>query len=224
MSPPLLDISGLSARLRRPPHTPLLRAVSLSVQPGEVHGLVGESGAGKSTIGKAVLDILPSAIELCGGTIRFEGEDLRTMAPARFRGLLGAGIALIPQDPMTALNPSRRIGDQLTDGLRLRRGLHGSALKDKAVALLADVQIEDPDAVLARYPHEISGGMRQRVLIAAAFSLDPKLIIADEPTTALDVTVQKEVLRLIRSMQRAHGTGVLSSPTISASSRRSATG
>ncbi|MEX6507841.1 ABC transporter ATP-binding protein [Jiella sp. M17.18] len=206
---PLLAIDGLSARLRAPPHRPLLRSVCLDVREGEVHGLVGESGAGKSTIGKAVLGILPRAIEPCGGTIRLSGTDLLGLSPARLDAVLGTEIALIPQDPMTALNPSRRIFDQLTDGLRLKRRLRGQALRDKAVALLQDVQIPDPEAVLRRYPHEISGGMRQRILIAAAFSLDPKLIIADEPTTALDVTVQKEVLRLIRKMQRSHGTGVV---------------
>ncbi|MCB8840314.1 ABC transporter ATP-binding protein [Aurantimonas sp. VKM B-3413] len=209
MTAPLLAIDGLSARLRAPPRRPLLRSVSLSVRPGEVHALVGESGAGKSTIGKAVLGILPRPIELCGGTIRFAGTDLLGLSPARLDAVLGTEIALIPQDPMTALNPSRRIFDQLTDGLRLKRSLRGRALREKAVALLEDVQIPEPEAVLKRYPHEISGGMRQRVLIAAAFSLDPKLIIADEPTTALDVTVQKEVLRLIRKMQRTHGTGVV---------------
>ena len=209
MTAPLLEIEGLSARLRAPPHRPLLRSVALSVQAGEVHGLVGESGAGKSTIGKAVLGILPPAIDLCAGTIRFAGEDLLGLPSARLNAILGTEIALIPQDPMTALNPSRRIGAQLTDGLKLKRGMRGAALHEKALALLSDVQIPDPETVLRRYPHEISGGMRQRVLIAAAFSLAPKLIIADEPTTALDVTVQKEVLRLIRAMQRTHATGVV---------------
>jgi peptide/nickel transport system ATP-binding protein len=209
MSVPLLDIDGLWARLREAPHIALLRGVSLSLQPGEVHGIVGESGAGKSTIGKAIPRILPPAIEISGGAIRFEGADLLTMPDARFNALLGRDIALIPQDPMTSLNPSRRVFDQLTDGLRLKQGMRGKALRRKAVELLRDVQIPDPDVTLARYPHELSGGMRQRVLIAAAFSLNPKLIIADEPTTALDVTVQKEVLRLIRAMQRSYRAGVI---------------
>ncbi len=209
MTRPLLEISHLGAALSRPPRAPLLRSIDLAVEPGEVHGLVGESGAGKSTVGKAILGILPPAIALTGGSIVFRGADLLGMPQRQLTQLLGSEIALIPQDPMTSLNPARRIGDQLTDGLRLRRGMRGAALKKKAVALLEDVQIGYPERVLARYPHELSGGMRQRVLIAAAFSLDPKLIIADEPTTALDVTVQKEVLRLIRQMQRSHGTGVV---------------
>ncbi|WP_102224813.1 ABC transporter ATP-binding protein [Acidimangrovimonas sediminis] len=205
----LLEIDGLSAALKAPPRAPLLRGVSLGVAPGEVHGLVGESGAGKSTIGKAILGILPQAIAVTGGAIRFDGQDLLTLPRARLDRLMGSEIALIPQDPMTALNPARRIGAQLTDGLRLRRGLRGGELRARAVLALEDVQIPDPEAVLRRYPHELSGGMRQRVLIAAAFAMGPRLIIADEPTTALDVTVQKEVLRLIRQMQRRHGTGVI---------------
>ena len=203
---PVIDIRNLSATAYA---TPILRDVSLTVNAGEVMALVGESGAGKSTIAKAVLGILPPAIHVTAGEILFEGTDLLTLPPAAMRGLLGTRIALIPQDPLTSLNPARRIGDQLTDGLRLRAGMTRAAATAKALDLLNDVHIREPERVLTRYPHELSGGMRQRVLIAQAFSLNPHVIIADEPTTALDVTVQKQVLRLIRQLQRDHRTTLL---------------
>ena len=203
---PVLAIRDLSARAG---DTPVLRRISLTVNRGEVMALVGESGAGKSTIAKAILGILPAGIAVTSGTIEFQGTDLLKLRPAEMQALLGVKIALIPQDPQTSLNPSRRIGDQLTDGLRLRAGMARTEAREKALNLLADVHIRDPQAVLHRYPHELSGGMRQRVLIAQAFSLNPDVIIADEPTTALDVTVQKQVLRLIRQLQRDHGTTLL---------------
>ncbi len=208
MSGPILAISDLSAVSDRD-HTPILRAASLSVERGETRGLVGESGAGKSTIGKAILGILPRVVRITSGEVLFEGENLLTMAPAQRRRLIGERVALIPQDPMTALNPGRRIEGQLTDGLRLWRNLDASAARKTAMKLLDEVHIRDPERVLRSFPHELSGGMRQRVLIAAAFALEPKLIVADEPTTALDVTVQKQILRLIQAMQSAHGTSVL---------------
>jgi peptide/nickel transport system ATP-binding protein len=183
--------------------------VSLSVNAGEVMALVGESGAGKSTIAKAILGILPPGIRVTAGSILFEGTDLLSLPARGLRELLGVRIALIPQDPLTSLNPARRVGDQLMDGLRRRAGLSRSAAFGRALDLMNDVHIREPERVMARYPHELSGGMRQRVLIAQAFSLKPHVIIADEPTTALDVTVQKQVLRLIRDMQREHGTTLL---------------
>ena len=203
-----LEVRNLSARVRGAPDR-LLRDVSLSVAPGEVRGLVGESGAGKSMIGKAVLGILPRAVEVLSGEILLEGTDLLRLAPADRRRRIGATCALIPQDPLTALNPSRRIGPQMTDRLVDILGWSRTKAQDRARDLLAEVQITDPDRVLRQYPHELSGGMRQRVLIAAAFAAEPKLIVADEPTTALDVTVQKEVLRLIAGMQARHGTALL---------------
>jgi peptide/nickel transport system ATP-binding protein len=203
---PVIDIRNLSAVSSA---GPILRNVSLTVGAGEVMALVGESGAGKSTIAKAVLGILPAEIRVTSGEIWFEGVDLLKLSPMRLKTMLGIRIALIPQDPLTSLNPARRIGAQLTDGLRLRAGLGKADAMSKAASLLSDVHIRDPEAVLLRYPHELSGGMRQRVLIAQAFSLKPEVIIADEPTTALDVTVQKQVLRLIREMQRAHRTTLL---------------
>jgi peptide/nickel transport system ATP-binding protein len=209
MTPPRLAIETLSAISLRDGDRPILRRVSLSVGVGEVHGVVGESGAGKSTIAKAILGIVPSQVRITGGTINFEGQNLLSMSAKALRAVLGRDIALVPQDPSTALNPSRRIDAQLTDGLRLKRGLSAREARLRALALLEEVQIRDPERVLKSYPHQLSGGMRQRVLIAAAFGLEPKLVIADEPTTALDVTVQKQILRLIRLLQERHGTSVL---------------
>jgi len=209
MTPPRLAIETLSAISLRDGDRPILRRVSLSVGVGEVHGVVGESGAGKSTIAKAILGIIPSQVRITGGTINFEGQNLLSMPAKALRAVLGRDIALVPQDPSTALNPSRRIDAQLTDGLRLKRGLSAREARLRALALLEEVQIRDPERVLKSYPHQLSGGMRQRVLIAAAFVLEPKLVIADEPTTALDVTVQKQILRLIRLLQERHGTSVL---------------
>jgi peptide/nickel transport system ATP-binding protein len=174
-----------------------------------VHSIVGESGAGKSSIAKAILGIIPSPIRIVAGRIGFEGRDLLSLAPKARRAVLGRQIALIAQDPLTALNPSRRIGPQLTDGLRLGRGLSAAEAWARARVLLEEVQIRDPLRVLRSYPHQLSGGMRQRVLIAAAFGLEPKLVVADEPTSALDVTVQKQILRLLRLLQERHGTSVL---------------
>lgn len=202
-----LDIANLSAVL--PNGQRVLRSVSLAVQPGEVRALVGESGAGKTMIGKAVLGVLPSSVRIVEGDMRLEGEDLGKLQPKARRTLIGARTALIPQDPLTALNPSRRIRPQMTDRLVRILGWSGEKADKRVRQLLDEVQIRDPDRVLRSYPHELSGGMRQRVLIAAAFAAEPRLIVADEPTTALDVTVQKQILRLIAALQREHGTAIL---------------
>jgi peptide/nickel transport system ATP-binding protein len=203
-----LVIKGLSARLKGTTF-PILRNVSLTVGAGEVHGLVGESGAGKSMIGKAVLGILPSSIEITQGAIELDGVDLLSLPPAERRRRIGATAALIPQDPLTALNPSRRIGPQITNRLVDILGWSRAEAEARARALLAEVQIPDPERVMRAYPHELSGGMRQRILIASAFAAEPKLIVADEPTTALDVTVQKQILKLIADLQARHGTALL---------------
>jgi peptide/nickel transport system ATP-binding protein len=203
-----LTVTDLSARLKGT-GLPILRRVCLTVAVGEVHGLVGESGAGKSMIGKAVLGILPMSVEITGGRIDLAGTDLLSLPPKERRRRIGATAALIPQDPLTALNPSRRIAPQITDRLVDILGWTRARANNRAAELLHEVQIAEPDRVLRSYPHELSGGMRQRVLIASAFAAEPKLIVADEPTTALDVTVQKQILRLIAQMQARHGTALL---------------
>jgi peptide/nickel transport system ATP-binding protein len=203
-----LSIRNLNARLAGTQHR-ILRDVSLEVASGEVRGLVGESGAGKSMIGKAILGTLPEAIKITGGQILLDGVDLLTLSPAARRTRIGQVCALIPQDPLTALNPSRRIGPQITNRLVDILRWSRSDAEARARDLLAEVHIPDPDRVMHSYPHELSGGMRQRILIASAFAAEPKLIVADEPTTALDVTVQKQILKLIAEMQARHGTALL---------------
>jgi peptide/nickel transport system ATP-binding protein len=212
MSAPLvLDISDLHVALaeRGAIPVPLLRGVGLAIAPGEVRGLVGESGAGKSMIARSIFGLLPRGARITRGVVLFEGTDLARMENAERRKLLGSRIALIPQDPMTSLNPVKRIGEQIATVLRLKAGLDRKAADARAVELLAEVAIREPKRVVALYPHELSGGMRQRILIAIAFSCTPRLVIADEPTTALDVTVQRQILRLIHDLQHRHGAAVL---------------
>ncbi|MFC3612645.1 ABC transporter ATP-binding protein [Lutimaribacter marinistellae] len=202
-----LDVVDLTIEL--PNGMRLLRDVSLTLEPGEVRALVGESGAGKSMIGKAVLGILPSALSITRGEILMEGHNLGSLSLARRRATVAETAALIPQDPLTALNPVRKIGPQITDPLVRIRGWSAAQARERALDLLDRVHIRAPERVMNSYPHELSGGMRQRVLIAAAFAPSPRLIVADEPTTALDVTVQKQILRLIRELQQETGTSVL---------------
>ncbi|MGJ4998625.1 ABC transporter ATP-binding protein [Bradyrhizobium sp. HKCCYLS3077] len=187
----------------------VLRGVSLRVEAGEVRGLVGESGAGKSMVGRTIFGLLPAKANITAGHVSFEGRDLLAMPDKQRRDLLGRRIALIPQDPMTSLNPVRRIGAQMAAVLQLHLKLSKRAALDRAAELLAEVAIRDSGRVLASYPHELSGGMRQRVLIAMAFACDPSLVIADEPTTALDVTVQRQVLQLVERMRQRHGAAIL---------------
>ena len=209
MTAAILTIDHLDADTVGPAPRPILRDVTLGVRQGEVHGLVGLSGAGKSMIAKAVLGVLPPAIEVIRGSIRFRDVELIGLSPEQHRARIAEAIALIPQDPLSALNPSRRIEAQMTDVMRLRMGMSKQTARAKALVLLDEVQIREPETVLRRYPHELSGGMRQRVLIATAFASKPKLIVADEPTTALDVTVQKQILKLIHDLRRRHGTAIL---------------
>jgi len=209
MSSALLDITDLDLQLQAQPPRRLLRRVSLRVGAGQIVGLVGESGAGKSMLGRVVLGITPSNTRVTRGGVIFDGRDITHLAERERRHLLGREIAFIPQNPMTALNPAERIERQITDVLRMHLGLDRAAARDRAAALLRDVHLREPARILRQYPHELSGGMRQRVLIAIAFACKPKLVIADEPTTALDVTVQKQILQLLRELQRNSGPAIL---------------
>jgi peptide/nickel transport system ATP-binding protein len=206
----VLSVQGLQVAIGKGAHAAnVLRGVSLDLQPGEVRGLVGESGAGKSMLGRAVLGLLPANAVITAGAISFAGRDLLAMAESERRGLLGRSIALIPQDPMTSLNPVKRVGAQMALLLRHHLKLSKREALERMVELLTEVAIREPRRVLELYPHEISGGMRQRVLIAMAFACDPALVIADEPTTALDVTVQRQVLQLVERLRLRHGAAVL---------------
>jgi peptide/nickel transport system ATP-binding protein len=201
----ILDINSLYLEIGQP----ILRGVSLQIKEGEVHGLVGESGAGKTMLGKCILGLLPDNAKVTHGFVDFAGRELLNIHSVDRRELLGRDITLIPQNPMTALNPVKRIEPQITDVLQLHLGLSASAARQRVTELLGDVHIREVDRVRRQFPHELSGGMRQRVLIAIAFACKPKLIIADEPTTALDVTVQRQILRLIKELQANANTAIL---------------
>src|SRR6202034_2494240 len=174
-----------------------IRELSFDLEPGKILGLVGESGAGKSMVGRAIAQLLPPGFAITAGTLAFEGKDLLQMAQAQRRALLGRAIAFIPQAPMTALNPVLTIGAQFDEHLaRLGEG-DRRARRERAIAMLAAARLPNAADLLTRYPHQLSGGMCQRVLIAFAFSSNPRLVIADEPTTALDVTMHPPILHLL---------------------------
>ncbi|WP_019063429.1 dipeptide/oligopeptide/nickel ABC transporter permease/ATP-binding protein [Streptomyces prunicolor] len=183
--------------------------VSLTVERGEVLGLVGESGSGKSQTAFAVLGLLPNEAEVTADQMSFTGKELLGVSQAALNALRGRGIGYVPQEPMSNLDPCFRIGSQLVEPMRKHLGISRSEARTKALELLARVGIPDPERVFKSYPHQVSGGMAQRVLIAGAVSCDPHLLIADEPTTALDVTVQAEVLDLMRSLQQEREMGMI---------------
>ncbi|WP_415856257.1 ABC transporter ATP-binding protein, partial [Sinomonas sp. G460-2] len=205
----LLRVSGLEVAYGHGPTAKVVHGVTLHVEEGEVLGLVGESGSGKTQTAFSILGLLPEGGRVSGGSMVFDGRELTTLGDVGRRALRGTDIAYIPQEPMSNLDPTFRIGYQLTVPLRKRLRLSKREATDHALALLARVGISDPEKVFRSYPHEISGGMAQRVLIAGAVSCNPRLLIADEPTTALDVTVQAEVLDLLRDLQRERGMAVI---------------
>lgn len=187
----------------------VVHGVDLRIRRGEVHGLIGESGSGKSQTSFSVLGLLPTGGRVVSGSIHFEGVDLVAGSSREHGAVRGKKIAYIPQEPMSNLDPMFTIGSQLTEPLRRTLGMSGKEARQRALQLLARVGIPDPERTFAAYPHQISGGMAQRVLIAGAISSDPDLLIADEPTTALDVTIQAEVLDLIRDLQEESDMAVL---------------
>jgi oligopeptide/dipeptide ABC transporter ATP-binding protein len=207
---PLLAIRDLSVGLRtRSGVTPLVRGVSLSVQLGERVGLVGESGSGKSLTLLAAMGLLAGpSVAVTGGSVRLGGTELVGAPDRVMRGFRGSQVAMIYQDPMTSLDPVQRVGAQIAEGLRA----HGASRRlaaERVLAVLAEVQLPDPARLARAYPHELSGGMRQRVMIAAALAGNPRLLLADEPTTALDVTIQRQILALVALLQRARNLAVL---------------
>jgi peptide/nickel transport system ATP-binding protein len=206
----ILTLEGLGVRLPAGADRPqALSGVSLSIAANEILCVVGESGSGKSMMANAIMRLLPEGVSIDAGRVPFEGMDLASASAAEMRAVRGAGIAMIFQEPMTALNPLRTIGDQIGEMFSIHTRLSRAAIRTKVLALLEDVRIPDPTAAARAFPHELSGGQRQRAMIAMALALDPKVLIADEPTTALDVTTQAQILALIRDLQQRKKTAVL---------------
>lgn len=187
----------------------VVRGVSLTLDRGKVSALVGETGCGKTLTALSLIGLLPPVAKLAGGRISLQGQNVVVGSERAWRGVRGRRVAMIPQDPLAALNPVRTIGFQLCEPLTTILKLSKSAALEQAKSLLAQVGIDDPDRTLQRYPHELSGGMRQRALIAMALACDPAVLLADEPTTAIDVTVQAQILDLIRELTNTRDLAVL---------------
>ncbi len=207
---PLLEIKNLAISFpdRNGP-VEAVRSVSLTIEEGETHCLVGESGCGKSITSFAVLNLVPSPGVIERGEILFNGENLLTKSEDQMRSVRGSEIAMIFQDPMNSLNPVYRVGDQVMEAIMLHRGLNKELALEKTIELFEMVKIPDAKGRVMNYPHELSGGMRQRVMIAMALACSPKLLIADEPTTALDVTVQAQILELLKELQEKTNMAIL---------------
>ena len=210
MSDPLLSVEGLTAGFETGSgFIPAVNDVSFSVAPGETLCIVGESGSGKSVSALAVIRLLPPRGRITSGVIRFGGRDLMSLTSAEMQRVRGAEIGFVFQEPMTALNPVMSIGAHLEETLRVHGTAKGASARARAVELLEAVSIPEPQRRVHEYPHQLSGGLRQRALIALALACDPKLLIADEPTTALDVTIQAQILELLRDLQQRLGLALL---------------
>jgi peptide/nickel transport system ATP-binding protein/oligopeptide transport system ATP-binding protein len=210
MNGSLLEVTSLQTHF--PTRAGLVRAVndvSFSIDEGELLGLVGESGCGKSITALSIMRLIYPPGKIAGGSIKFKGEELTTASDDRLREIRGNDIAMIFQDPMTSLNPVFTVGEQIAEALRLHRKLDKKAAKLAAIEAMKEVSIPSPERRSDDYPHQLSGGMRQRVMIAMALACDPELLIADEPTTALDVTIQAQILELLDELRRTRKLAVL---------------
>jgi len=187
----------------------ILRGVSLSINEGETLGIVGESGCGKSMTGLAIIGLLPVYGKVTQGEVLLNGENLVTAGERRLRQIRGGDIAMVFQDPFTSLNPAMRVGDQIAEAMVLHRSMSWRAARKEAVKMLESVKVPAPASTVRKYPHQLSGGQRQRVMVAMAFACRPKVLIADEPTTALDVTLQAQILALLTELQEQEGTAVI---------------
>ncbi|MCX6043185.1 MAG: ABC transporter ATP-binding protein [Caldilinea sp.] len=209
-TPPVLAVDNLSVQLQTRQGTArVVEGVSLEVWPGEIVGVIGESGSGKTMTALSILRLMPHVARIVGGDIRLSGTSLPSLSDAQMRKLRGNRMALIPQDPLSALNPVQPIGRQVGEPFVLHRRSRWQAAWEQAVRLLGAVHLPLPETRAAEYPHQFSGGMRQRAMTAMALALEPDLLIADEPTTALDVTIQAQVLRLLGEIRDEHETAIL---------------
>ena len=206
---PLLDIQDLRVTLRDRTDTPVLHGLSFSVMPGETLAMVGESGCGKSVAALSMMRLLPPALRVASGRVLLDGQDLLRLPARAMRAVRGGRIGMVFQEPMTSLNPAIPVGAQVAEVLRAHQRLSATAARSRVVELLDLVRIPDPRAAARAYPHRLSGGQRQRVVIAVAVACRPALLIADEPTTALDVTTQHEIMALIADLQAEMGSAVL---------------
>jgi peptide/nickel transport system ATP-binding protein len=209
-APVALQARNLTVSLPETPGNPqVLKGIDVTIRQGETVCLVGESGSGKSVTSLAIMGLLPQALKVATGSITLQGQDLLPLSQAQMRQLRAARVAMIFQEPMTALNPVLRVGDQIMEVMELHTDLPVAERRARARAIMEQVHLPDVDRIFRSYPHQLSGGQRQRIMIAMALVLEPVLLIADEPTTALDVTTQKQILSLIDELQQKHGTAVL---------------
>src|SRR5664280_854842 len=208
--PPVLQLENLRSEFRmRTSSVVAVDGVSFDVSEGECVGIVGESGCGKSTTGLSIMRLLPGNGHLIGGSVTLLGRDLAGLDEREMRSVRGDEVALIPQDPMTSLNPTMTIGRQIAEGVLIHRDVSRDQARSRSLEVLHQVEMPQPEERLDQFPHELSGGLRQRVMIAMALACEPKLLIADEPTTALDVTVQAQILDLLKDITRESGSSLI---------------